>query len=71
MQVLWNAGGIRPNHGADGTTTIAQLLEQINEVMPLEAEDWGLEDYCVEVNGFECLHFVVLDQILKDDDKVR
>jgi len=69
-QVLWDTGALRPNHVSSGTTTtIAQLLEHINEVIPLEAEEWGLEDYAVEVNGFECLHFCSLN-ILKEDDRV-
>lgn len=69
-QVLWDTGALRPNHVQSGaTTTIAQLLEHINEVIPLEAEEWGLEDYAVEVNGFECLHFCSLN-ILKEDDRV-
>lgn len=69
--VLWTTAGVRPNAGFAGAdATISQLLEQINEVIPLEAEEWGLEDYTVEVNGFECLHFCALDQILREDDHV-
>ena len=69
-QVLWDTGALRPNHvSSEATATIAQLLEQINEVIPLEAEEWGLEDYAVEVHGFECLHFCSLN-ILKEDDRV-
>ena len=71
VRVLWNAEGLRPSQGTQGTTTISQFLHQVNEVIPLEAEDWGLEDYCVDVNGYECLHFAVLDQILKEDDQIR
>ena len=70
VHVLWDAYAIRPNHDADGASkTIAQLLEQINEVIPLEAEEWGLEDYVVEVNSFECLHFCTLD-IFRENDLV-
>ncbi|MCJ1246952.1 hypothetical protein MMC30_004163 [Trapelia coarctata] len=69
-QVLWDTGALRPNHVPSGaSTTIAQLLEHINEIIPLEAEEWGLEDYAVEVHGFECLHFCSLN-ILKEDDRV-
>ncbi|KAF2864805.1 hypothetical protein BDV95DRAFT_588055 [Massariosphaeria phaeospora] len=50
--------------------TIARLLEDINQILPLEAEHWGLEDYVVEVGGFECLHFAPVTQVLKDDDTV-
>lgn len=55
--------------------TIAKLLTQINEVLPLEGGEWGLEDYVVELdNGWgsshECLHFQHIRRILKDDDQI-
>lgn len=69
--------------------TIAQLLEDVNEVIPLETKggsitgargdydgeeneigQWGLEDYVVEVNGFECLHFMEVEGLLRDGDEV-
>lgn len=69
--VLWTVGVPRPPYAAAGASfTIAQLLEQINDTIPLESEDWGLEDYAVEVRGFECLHFSEIGQILKEDDEV-
>ncbi|EED12650.1 conserved hypothetical protein [Talaromyces stipitatus ATCC 10500] len=66
----------------NGGCTVAQLLEDVNEVVPLETsvgsvgenEDlggqWGLEDYVVEVNGFECLHFMNVNGLLRDGDEV-
>ena len=70
--VLWTlASAVRPPLLAAGNgITISQFLEQVNEVIPLESEDWGLEDYSVEVRGFECLHFCELNQVLKEDDEV-
>ncbi|KAL9132206.1 MAG: hypothetical protein Q9217_000010 [Psora testacea] len=66
--VLWT---VRPLTVAAGAgTTISQFLEQVNDVIPLEADEWGLEDYAVEVNGFECLHFSELHQVLNEDDEV-
>jgi hypothetical protein len=50
--------------------TISRLLEQVNHIVPLEAEDWGLEDYVVQVGRFECIHFSPVSQVLKDDDEV-
>ncbi len=55
--------------------TIAKLLSQVNEVIPLEGGEWGLEDYAVELgdaNGpcFECLHFQLVTRILKDEDQL-
>ncbi|KAL9013604.1 MAG: hypothetical protein Q9173_001721, partial [Seirophora scorigena] len=46
------------------------LLEQVNDIIPLESEEWGLEDYAVEVGGFECLHFHEANQVLKENDEV-
>lgn len=55
--------------------TIAKLLEQVNEILPLESADWGLEDYTVELkasdgSSFECLHFQPIQNVLKEDDQV-
>ncbi|KAK8211422.1 hypothetical protein M8818_003389 [Zalaria obscura] len=61
--ILWNA----PN---EGKTTISQLLEQLNDIVPLEDYEWGLEDYKVTVGGYECLHYQELCHILKDEDEV-
>ncbi|KAF3384597.1 hypothetical protein F1880_001893 [Penicillium rolfsii] len=65
---------------ANGGYTVAQLLEDVNEVVPLETEptifdpefsgQWGLEDYVVEVGGSECLHFMEVDGLLRDGDEV-
>ncbi len=71
MQVLWTVTRIRPPYTAAGSnSTISQLLEEVNDVIPLESEHWGLEDYVVEVRGFECLHFAELTEVLKDEDEV-
>lgn len=64
--MLWSV----PNSASPQAYTVAKLLEDVNAVLPLEAEQWGLEDYVVEVGGFECLHFSLVSQTLKDDDQV-
>lgn len=69
-RVLWTAGSFPPYTATGSSGIISQLLEQINEVIPLESDEWGLEDYAVEVGGFECLHFSDLNQVLKEDDEV-
>ena len=60
-------------------STIADLLHDANDLVPLESADgeWGLEDYIVEVAAtadqealYECLHFQTLDSVLRDDDEV-
>ncbi|KAH9907088.1 hypothetical protein F4778DRAFT_724661 [Xylariomycetidae sp. FL2044] len=55
--------------------TISKLLELLNEDIPLESEQWGLEDYIVELrdsdgSAFECLHFQPVHTVLKPDDRV-
>ena len=59
----------------DTHPTIANLLEQVNDIVPLESNDWGLEDYAVELrdsagHGFDCLHFQQVSAILKPDEEV-
>ncbi|EFW13957.1 hypothetical protein D8B26_004128 [Coccidioides posadasii str. Silveira] len=64
-----------------GGYTISQLLADINEVVPLETQpsrsgyrkdegQWGLEDYVVELMGSECLHFMEVDNLLRDGDEL-
>jgi hypothetical protein len=55
--------------------TIAALLEQVNDTVPLESPDWGLDDYVVEIedshgHAFECLHFQAVATILDRDEEV-
>ena len=55
--------------------TIAKLLVDIHEVVPLESGEWGLEDYAVELadgqgGSFECLHFQKVIKVLKEGDQV-
>ena len=73
-QILWTVNqSVKPPSAAPPAATsitISQFLEQVNEIIPLEADEWGLEDYAVEVQGFECLHFSELSQVLKEDDEV-
>ncbi|KAL7622684.1 hypothetical protein AAE478_006362 [Parahypoxylon ruwenzoriense] len=55
--------------------TISKLLEKVNETIPLEIGQRGLEDYVVELRdddgtSFECLHFQPVRTVLKSDDRV-
>ena len=61
-KLLWNVP--KPH------LTIAELLDQLNDVVPLEAEGWGFEDYAVQVGSYEALHFQTITDILKDEDEV-
>ncbi len=51
--------------------SMADLLEEVSKIIPLEADDWGLDDYAVECDGFECLHFQAVRNILRDLDLVE
>ncbi|KAI9162944.1 hypothetical protein HJFPF1_04539 [Paramyrothecium foliicola] len=55
--------------------TIAKLLIDVSDVVPLEGGEWGLEDYAVELSdgqggSFECLHFQKVGKVLKEGDQV-
>ncbi|KAL8721320.1 MAG: hypothetical protein Q9225_001980 [Loekoesia sp. 1 TL-2023] len=70
-RILWTTNVLGPPYSAAGTEpTISQFLEQINDIIPLESGEWGLEDYKVEVGSFECLHFLEIGQVLKEGDEV-
>lgn len=62
MQTLWPV--------KDVSCTIAQLLQQINDVFPLEAGTWGLEDYSFTLAGYDLLHYHVIKAALKDEDEL-
>jgi hypothetical protein len=51
-------------------TTVARFLTQVDRVLPLESAEWCLEDYVVQIDGFELLHYQNLSDVLKDDDRV-
>lgn len=56
--------------------TIANLLEQVNEIIPLESNEWGLEDYTIELRqkdtgtAFDFFHFQQVADVLKDDEEI-
>jgi hypothetical protein len=69
--IIFTTRALGPSPATSSTdATIAQLLEDVNDIVPLESADWGFEDYAVEVNGYECLHFFPIDAVLRDDDEV-
>ena len=68
VRLLWN---VSPSTAPGAGLTVSQFLEQINDIVQLEADKWGLEDYAVEVQGFECLHFSEIHRLLKEDDEVQ
>lgn len=50
--------------------TISELLDAVNNSVPLESDGWGLDEYVVEVGGFECLHYANVRSVLQDNDEV-
>ncbi|KAF2091187.1 hypothetical protein K490DRAFT_62509 [Saccharata proteae CBS 121410] len=66
VDLVWGV----PDDPAHATTTVSQLLTEVNDIVPLESEAWGLEDYVAQLGSFELLHFSRLSQILKDEDHV-
>src|SRR3569833_1546760 len=59
----------------DDDPTISKFLERVNDTLPLESGEWGLEDYAVELQAidgtsFECLHFQPVESVLKEDEEV-
>ncbi|TPX06691.1 uncharacterized protein E0L32_002187 [Thyridium curvatum] len=55
----------------EGDPTVSKLLELVNDTVPLESADWGLEDYAVELpGGFECLHFQPVRTVIEKDEEV-
>jgi len=57
---------------ADPHQTISAFLQAIDVIIPLQSEDWALDDYIVQdFNGFEALHFSNIGHVLKDEDFIR
>ncbi|KAI1081549.1 hypothetical protein F5B20DRAFT_536478 [Whalleya microplaca] len=68
VRLLWNVM-------LENDPTVAKLLEKVNEVIPLEIGQTGLEDYAVELRdddgtSFECLHYQPVRSVLKTDDRL-
>ncbi|KAI1088758.1 hypothetical protein F5B19DRAFT_470096 [Rostrohypoxylon terebratum] len=68
VRLIWNVS-------LESDPTISKLLEKVNETIPLEIEQKGLENYVVELHdddgtSFECLHFQTVRSVLKPDDRV-
>jgi hypothetical protein len=66
VKVMWNTTSLKP--GVD--EIVSNLLNSINDIIPLEGSSWGLEDYVVELGGFEVLHFQEISAVFKEDDEV-
>ena len=79
VTIIYTTGTGPTSHTKSRSSTIADLLTDVNDLVPLESSDgeWGLEDYVVEVAAigdqeltYECLHFQAIRSVLRDDDEV-
>jgi hypothetical protein len=50
--------------------TVAHLLQYVNEVCPLDYDSLGLEDYVLEKDGYEFVHYQHVGGILRDGDEI-
>ncbi|KAG8624596.1 hypothetical protein KVT40_007663 [Elsinoe batatas] len=63
IKILWQA---------DADTIVSDLLSNVDLSIPLQSEEWGLEDYVLETaTGFEALHYQKVGDVLREDDYLR
>jgi hypothetical protein len=79
VAIIYTTGTGPSSHTKSRDATIADLLSDVNDLVPLESSDgeWGLEDYVVELAAtadqeltYECLHFQTIETVLREDDEV-
>ncbi|KAK5021306.1 hypothetical protein LTS07_011145 [Exophiala sideris] len=79
VHIIYTTGAGPASHTRSRDSTIADLLSDVNDIVPLESADgeWGLEDYAVEVAAtadqssfYECLHYQTCESVLREDDEV-
>lgn len=66
MKIWWDTSSFQP--GDD--KTVSSLLARVSQIVPLESSKWGLEDYAVEIDGFEVLHFQEVESVIREADEV-
>ena len=67
VEVLWT---IPEDSYKSPSHTISRWLAEVDEAFPLETDEWGLEDYVVHIQGFECLHFKTTGEVFRNGDHV-
>jgi hypothetical protein len=65
-RVVWST----PDEQLAGVFLVSRLLSEVNDIIPLEAREWGLEDYVVQLGEYELLHFHNLADVLRENDKI-
>jgi hypothetical protein len=66
MRVVWST----PDEQLDGVFLVSRLLSEINDIIPLDPGERGLEDYVVQLGEYELLHFHNLADVLRENDKI-
>ncbi|KAF4553506.1 Hypothetical protein D9617_7g032340 [Elsinoe fawcettii] len=63
VKILWQT---------DEETITSQVLSDVDVCVPLQSEEWGLEDYVLETAaGFEALHYQKVGDVVREDDYLR
>jgi hypothetical protein len=65
-RVVWTT----PDERLESVFLVSRLLSDVNDIIPLEAREWGLEDYVVQLGEYELLHFHNLGDVLRENDKI-
>lgn len=80
VNIVFTTGTGPESHTASRTATVADLLHDISDIIPLECDntEWGLEDYVVSTTpkaqhntAYECLHFQTIESVLRDGDEIE
>ncbi|RPB04550.1 hypothetical protein L873DRAFT_1799479 [Choiromyces venosus 120613-1] len=65
-KIWWDTSSFEPGDDHNVST----LLSRVGQIVPMESGGWGLEDYAVEVDGFEVLHFQEVEKVIREGDEV-
>jgi hypothetical protein len=69
VKLLWDT---ESSFYASDSRLVSTLVSRVNDVFPLLFDNTGLslDNYVVELDGFECLHFQPVDKVFRDGDEV-
>ncbi|KAF3939789.1 hypothetical protein ABW19_dt0200421 [Dactylella cylindrospora] len=66
-RILWPVGN---KISQDPRYSVYDLLNDINVIFPLDNFNIGLEDYVVELQGCELVHFMPIGELIGDGDEI-
>lgn len=69
VKLLWDT---ESSFSTSDARLVSTLVSRVNDVFPLLFDNTGLslDNYVVELDGFECLHFQPVDKVFRDGDEV-